>query len=112
VTVIDWNVAKRHPEGLSAAEKGFDLVQFGARALHHILTGRVAPGALPLGPTRPDEIEKASRTYTVQWTYDDQRLPTILRDLVERTLAGSYTSAKDLRDDLTQVFLQLPDTTL
>jgi serine/threonine protein kinase len=112
VTVIDWNVAKRHPEGLSAAEKGFDLVQFGARALHHILTGRVAPGALPLGPTRPDEIEQASRTYNVQWTYDDQRLPTVLRDLVERTLSGSYSSAKDLREDLTQVFLQLPDTTL
>lgn len=112
VTVIDWNVARRHPEGLSAAEKSFDLVQFGARALHHILTGRVAPGALPLGPTRPDEIEKASRTYNVQWTYDDQRLPTVLREIVEKTLSGGYSSARDLREDLTQVFLQLPETAL
>lgn len=110
VFVIDWNVAQRHPQGLSKAEKQFDLVQFGARALHHILTGRTAPGALPLGPTRPDEIEHALRTYHVRWTYDDQRLPTILKEILERVLAGDYSEVKQLRDDLCQVFLQLPET--
>jgi len=42
VVMIDWNIAKRQPQGLSDAERQFDLAQFGARALHHILTGRPA----------------------------------------------------------------------
>jgi hypothetical protein len=100
IFMIDWNVARRHPQGLSSEEKQFDLVQFGARALHHILTGRPAPGALPLGPTRPEEIEQASRTYPVRWTYDDQRLPAEVKQILERVLAGAYTSAKELRDEL------------
>ncbi len=75
IFTIDWNVARLHPEGLSNYEKQMDMVQFGARALHHILTGRTAPGALPLGPTRPEEIEQAAKSYEAQWTYDDQRLP-------------------------------------
>ena len=107
IYVIDWNVAKRHPHGLSAEEKQFDLVQFGARALHHIFTGRPAPGALPTGPTRPDEIEAAAHSYRAQWTYDDQRLPTALKDIIEKDLAGGYTQVRGLRYDLSQVFQQM-----
>ncbi|HEX9018532.1 MAG TPA: serine/threonine-protein kinase [Anaerolineaceae bacterium] len=106
---IDWNVAKLHPDGLKPVEKQMDLVQFGARGLHHILTGRTAPGALPLGPTRPDEIEQAAKSYQAQWTYDDQRLPEDLRAILERVLAGDYNNAIQLRDDLKQSFLNLPD---
>ncbi len=62
IMMIDWNVAKRYPQGLSDSEIQFDLVQFGARALHPILTGRAAQGALPLGPNKPEEIEAAART--------------------------------------------------
>jgi hypothetical protein len=109
ISTIDWNVARLHPEGLSDYEKQMDLVQFGARALHHILTGRTAPGALPLGPTRPDEIEQAAKSYQAQWTYDDQRLPEDLRQIIERVLAGEYNNAIRLRDDLKQAFLALPD---
>lgn len=110
VYTIDWNVARLHPEGLSEYEIQMDLVQFGARGLHHILTGRTAPGALPLGPTRPDEIEQAAKTYQAQWTYDDQRLPEDARVILERVLAGSYNNAVQLRDDLKRVFLDLPNT--
>lgn len=109
VFTIDWNVARLHPEGLSDYEKQMDLVQFGARALHHILTGRTAPGALPLGPTRPEEIEAAAKSYQAQWTYDDQRLPEDLRGILERVLAGEYNNASTLRDALKQSFLQLPE---
>jgi serine/threonine protein kinase len=109
VYVIDWNVARLHPEGLPEYEKKMDMVQFGARALHHILTGRTAPGALPLGPTRPEEIEQAAKTYEAQWTYDDQRLPEDLRSILERVLAGDYNSPIQLRDDLKHSFLNLPD---
>jgi serine/threonine protein kinase len=110
VFMIDWNVARRYPEGLTLAEKQFDLVQFGARALHHILTGRPAPGALPLGPNRPEEIESAAHSYTTRWTYDDQRLPTDLRIILERVLAGGYNDVKELQADLRQIFIQLPET--
>jgi hypothetical protein len=109
VYMIDWNVARLHPDGLSDIEKQMDLTQFGARALHHILTGRTAPGALPLGPTRPEEIEAAATTYTPQWTYDDRRLPQNLKDVIEQVLGGSYYSAAALRDDLKRCYLALPN---
>jgi len=108
IYMIDWNVARLHPQGLSEVERHMDLVQFGARGLHHILTGRAAPGALPLGPTRPEEIEAAaSQSYKAQWTYDDQRLSEGLREVIERTLAGEYSTALELRDDLKKAFMRL-----
>lgn len=110
--MIDWNVARLHPQGLSETDIHMDLVQFGARGLHHVLTGRTAPGALPLGPTRPEEIEQAAQSYQTQWTYDDQRLSEGLRSVLERVLAGSYSSAGALRDDLKQTMMQLPDARL
>lgn len=109
VYMIDWNVARLHSNGLQDIEKQMDLTQFGARALHHILTGRTAPGALPLGPTRPEEIEAAATSYHTQWTYDDRRLPQSLKDVIERVLAGSYHSAVTLRDDLKRCYLELPN---
>jgi serine/threonine protein kinase len=101
VSVIDWNVAKWHSEGLSETEKHLDLVQLGARALHHLFAGRPAPGALPVGPTRPDEVDMAPQSYSVAWTYDDkQRLSPDLRNILSELLAGSYDSAGKLREDL------------
>ena len=101
ISMIDWNVAKWHPDGLSESEIHADLVQFGARALHHILTGRPAPGALPVGPTRPDEIEMAPQRYAPVWTYDDsQRLSAELRNILSELLSGGYTSASKLGEDL------------
>ncbi len=109
IFMIDWNVAKRYPEGLSDAETQFDLVQLGARTLHTIFAGRAAPGALPLGPNRPEEIEAASHSYTVQWTYDDQRLPKDIKDLLEAVLTGAYISARPLRDDLQSIYTKLAE---
>ncbi len=104
VVMIDWNIAKRYPQGLTVAERKFDLVQFSARALHHILTGRAAPGALPLGPNRPDEIEQSSRTYQAQWTYDDERLPNQVKAILEKALNEEYSHVRELREDLLAVY--------
>jgi serine/threonine protein kinase len=112
IYMIDWNVARYHPEGLTSTDLEMDIVQFGARGLHHILTGRAAPGALPLGPTRPEEIEQAAHSYQTQWTYDDRRLSGELRTILERVLAGEYTKITSLRDDLKQSMMHLPDTHL
>ena len=107
IYLIDWNVARLYRDGLADLDRQMDLVQFGARGLHHILTGRAAPGALPLGPTRPEEIEQAARSYTAQWTYDDRRLSAEIREILERVLAGDYVSAADLRDDLKLAYMHL-----
>lgn len=107
IYVIDWNVAKYHADGLSDIEIHMDLVQLGARGMHHVLTGRTAPGALPLGPTRPEEIEQSAQSYRAQWTYDDQRLGDEVRTILEQLLAGSYTNAGDLRDDLKRAYMDL-----
>lgn len=112
IYIIDWNVARYHPDGLTATDIHMDLVQFGARGLHHILTGRTAPGALPLGPTRSEEIEQAAQSYQTQWTYDDQRLSPELRVVIERLLAGEYTSAETLGMDLKRTMIQMPDARL
>lgn len=110
VTLIDWNIAKRQPQGLTDADKQFDLVQFGARGLHHIFTGRPAQGSLPLGPNRPEDIEKASTHYPVNWTYDDERLPNQLRTILEQTLNQGYTQVRDIRQDLLSIYQQLSGT--
>lgn len=107
VAVIDWNIAKHHPQGLSDAEKQFDLVQFGARGLHHIFTGRPAQGSLPLGPNRTEDIEKASTRYSVNWTYDDERLPNQLRSVLKQALNQGYTQVRDIRQDLVDIYEQL-----
>jgi serine/threonine protein kinase len=107
VYTIDWNVSKHFPGGLSTSETQFDLVQFGARALHYLLVGRAAPGALPLGPNKPEEIESAAQKYSVQWNYDDLRLPKDIREILHSVLAGEYNSARLLRDDLTVIFQKL-----
>jgi hypothetical protein len=109
VAMIDWNIAKRHPGGLSEAERQFDVVQFAARALHHILTGRPAPGALPLGPNRPEEIDAASLQYAVSWTYDDERLPNRVKEIIEAALTQNYTYIRDLRRDLAALYEQIPE---
>lgn len=109
VMMIDWNIAKRQPQGLTDEEKQFDLVQFGARALHHILTGRPATGSLPLGPNRPEDIEGSSMSYPVNWTYDDERLPNRVKEILEGVLNQGYTIFRDLRQDLLQVLEQIPD---
>lgn len=106
ISLLDWNVARYHPEGLTQMDIHMDLVQLGARGLHHIITGRTAPGALPLGPTRPEEIEQAEDSYRPQWTYDDQRLSNQIRLMIEQLLAGSYISATDLKDDLKRAYME------
>lgn len=109
VSVIDWNVARHEPGGLTPTDKSTDLVQFGARAMHHILTGRPAPGALPVGPTRTEEIDQAAKAYTPQWTFDDQRLPTRLKEITERVLVGHYDQVQVLQSEIEALFYELPD---
>ena len=76
--------------------------------MHHIFTGRPAQGSLQLGPNRPEEIEKASTHYPVNWTYDDERLPNQLKTILEQILNQGYTQVRDIRQDLLDIYQQLP----
>lgn len=109
ISVIDWNVAKYLPDGLTDYDVQMDLVQFGARGLHHILTGRTAPGALPLGPTRPEEIEQSARSYSTAWTYDDMRLNDDVKNIIENVLSGKYKNAFELKDILKKAYMNWAD---
>lgn len=109
IYLVDWNIARYHPEGLSPDEIRFDLVQLAARALHVIFTGRAAPGALPMGPNRPEEIEAADISYTPQWIYDDQRLPRDIKELLEKALSGSYENGRQLREDAHTIYLKFSE---
>jgi serine/threonine protein kinase len=101
LTLIDWNVAMRHPNGLSEDDIHLDLTEFAARTLHYILTGRAASGALPVGPTRPEEIEKNHRLYEASWTYDDRKhLNQRIRQVLANALSGQYASAQALGEAL------------
>jgi len=71
------------------------------------MTGRQAPGALPMGPNRPEEIEAAAQSYSTRWGYDDQRLPKDIKDMLEALLNGYYQDAKSLREDMHSIFTTL-----
>jgi hypothetical protein len=97
--VIDWNVGKLYT-ALADEQKNFDIVQFGARVLHFIFTGRFAPGALALSPTRSDEIQFAPYKYKVDWGYDDKRIPDNVKEVISSALNGEYTDFSQLKTSL------------
>jgi serine/threonine protein kinase len=103
VYIIDWNVAKYHPNGLSKDEIKHDLVEFGARAMHYIITGRPVEGALGLGPTRPVDVEAAPDYYEANWIYDDERLPPSVKELIENVLSGVYEAASDFKNGILEL---------
>lgn len=107
VFLLDWNIARRFPQGLTTADIQFDLVQFAARTLHYLFTGRPAPGALPVAATRLEEVESAQRAYSVQWTYDDQRLPTDIKEVLAAALHGEFSSARALKKQLLDIYRKL-----
>ena len=98
VTMIDWNGAKDLsdlPGGDIQHHIEDDLVQFAARSLHYILTGRDAPGAVRMN-NRVDEIDQAPKQYDPLWDIDDERLPIKLKEVITSALHGEYKSAAEL----------------
>jgi len=101
VYVLDWNIGRLISNENSQEVYEFDILQFGARALHHLLTGRQAPGSVKVGPNRPEDIQNAPHQYDPVWTYDDQkRLTQDELDVLGRAIQGQYKTAQDLGVDL------------
>jgi len=102
VFVLDWNIGRKISNGNSQEIYAFDLLQFSARALHHLMTGRQAPGSVKVGPNRPEDIQNAPVKYEPVWTYDDQkRLTQDEMDLLSEAIQGGFTAANELRQRLT-----------
>ena len=105
VFVLDWNIGRLVSNGNTQDVFEFDVLQFSARALHHLLTGRQAPGSVNVGPNRPEEIQNAPVKYEPIWTFDDhKRLNENEMDVLGRAIQGDYKTAKELAHDLQILF--------
>ncbi len=105
VFILDWNIGRPLNNGNSEDVYRFDLLQFSARALHHMMTGRQAPGTVKVGPNRPEEIQGAPEAYDPIWTYDDQkRLTPDEMDVLAQAVQGAYDNPKELSKDLNTLY--------
>lgn len=101
VFVLDWNIGRVIESENAQDVYAFDVLQFSARALHHLLTGRQALGSINVGPNKPEEIQGAPRTYEPQWTYDDQkRLTGDEMTVLGNAIQGQYRTVSALANDL------------
>lgn len=101
VFALDWNIGRMITNGNTSEMFEFDVLQFGARALHHLLTGRQAPGSVKIGPNRPEDIQNAPHQYEPVWTYDDhKRLSDEELEVLGKAIKGEYKTAADLSLDL------------
>jgi len=99
VFMVDWNIGRYLPGKMTAESVQFDLLQFSSRALHHLFTGRQAPGAVAVGQNRPEEIENAPRHYKATYPYDvTKRLNVDEIAFLEKSLDGGFSSAFEMRD--------------
>ena len=107
VFVLDWNIGRLVNNDNSTEVFEFDLLQFSARALHHFMTGRQAPGSVKVGPNNPDEISNAPHQYEPIWTYDDQkRLTEEELDVLGQAIQGKYEKPSELAKDLQSLYNQ------
>lgn len=107
VMVIDWNIGRLITNGNTSETFAFDVLQFSARALHHLMTGRQAYGSVKVGPNLPEEIENAPDKYDPIWTYDDQkRLTQDELEVLAGAIQGQYQTPQALAQDLQSLYNQ------
>jgi len=107
VFALDWNIGRLITNGNSEEVYAFDVLQFSARALHHLLAGRQAPGSVKVGPNRPEEIQNAPEKYEPIWTYDDQkRLTEDELNVLGDAIQGKYQTPATLAEDLQSLYNQ------
>ena len=107
VFALDWNIGRLITNDNSAEVYAFDVLQFSARALHHLLAGRQAPGSVKVGPNRPEDIQNAPEKYEPIWTYDDQkRLTEDELNVLGDAIQGKYQTPAALAEDLQSLYNQ------
>jgi hypothetical protein len=101
VFALDWNIGRLVTNGNVQDIYKFDILQFCARALHHLMTGRQAQGSVNVGPNKPEEIQNAPKKYEPIWTFDDhERLTQEEIDFLSNAIQGQYETIPELLNDL------------
>lgn len=104
VIMIDWNIGRWSPGDIKPESIQFDLLQFSSRALHHLFTGRQAPGSVAIGPNRPEDIANSPHQYKASYPYDVQkRLNTDEMQFLEKALDGGFSAASEMEEVLRQL---------
>ncbi len=107
VIIIDWNIGRWSPGYVSKESIQFDILQFSSRALHHLFTGKQAPGSVAVGPNRPEDIESSPRYYKASYPYDVQkRLNMAEMQFLEKALSGGFMSADEMSEALKQLLVK------
>jgi len=105
VFVLDWNIGRKIGDNNGQDVLKFDVLQFSARALHHLMTGRQAPGSVNVGPNKPEEIQNAPAQYEPVWTYDDhKRLSEDEMAVLGSAIQGEFTTAQALGHELKALY--------
>ena len=105
VFVLDWNIGRKIGDNNGQDVLKFDVLQFSARALHHLMTGRQAPGSVNVGPNKPEEIQNAPAQYEPVWTYDDhKRLSEDEMAVLGSAIQGEFTTAQALGHELIALY--------
>lgn len=101
VIILDWNIGRWFEDGIPQEVIRDDLLQFSARALHHLFTGQQAPGAAVVGGNRPDEIANSPSQFKASYSFDVQnRLNNDEMAFLEKALKGSFASAAEMKTQL------------
>lgn len=105
VFVLDWNIGRKIGKNNGQDVLEFDVLQFSARALHHLMTGRQAPGSVNVGPNKPEEIQNAPGKYEPVWTYDDhKRLTDEEMAVLGSAIQGEFKTAQALGQELQALY--------
>ena len=75
-----------------------DMIQLSSRAIHHIFTGRQAPGSVAVGANRPDEIAASPTHFKASYSYDVQnRLNEGEMQFLANALDGQFKNPSEMK---------------
>ncbi|NLC29178.1 MAG: hypothetical protein GX773_01845 [Chloroflexi bacterium] len=98
VVIIDWNIGHWQPNNFSTEVQQSDMIQLSSRALHHIFTGRQAPGSVAVGPNRPEDIANSPQHFKASYSFDVQnRLNDQEIKFLENALDGNFKTPTEMK---------------
>ena len=101
VIILDWNIGRWLGKDIAPEIIRDDLLQFSARALHHLFTGQQAPGAAVVGGNRPEDIANSPTQFKASYSFDVQnRLNNDEMRFLEDALQGKFASATEMKTQL------------
>ena len=101
VIMIDWNIGHWQPDNFSVEVQQADMIQLSSRAMHHVFTGRQAPGSVAVGPNRPEEIANSPSHYKASYSFDVQnRLNNQEMKFLDNALDGQFKTPTEMKNAL------------